>query len=298
MPDLVISSFSRLTDVQSSDGTRISVRISGPDDGQPIVLCHGLGLTRASWGRVPGLLAAEHRVITYDLRGHGESSPGQDGDYGLFSHANDLSAVLAGTLRESERAVVVGHSLGGGIILAHAHVHADERFAGAVFAGSGGSAITLPGLPPPAALDWAARPLRGAWVVVLRATANAMRLLRPVHPFADALIRRLAFEPDPPQDAVRQVREHFAVSRPEVLGETTLASGAHDGAAWAPQLDVPAIVLHGEHDPQVSTDNARRLAHGLPQGRLVELAGAGHMLPLTHPEAVAEHVKACARAVA
>ena len=288
--------------VTAPDGTALAVTARGPAGARPVVLCHGLGLTGESWGDVPALLAGEHRVVTYDLRGHGRSARAADGDYGLFAHARDLGAVLAflaAVAPDGARPVVAGHSLGGGIVLAHAHAQPhDHGMAGIVFAGSGGSAITLPGLPPARGPAWAAGALRLGWLGVLRATAAIVRRVRPVHPLADALIRRFAFEPDPPPAAVRQVREHFAVSRPEVLAETTRASGAHDGADWASELAVPAVVLHGDHDPQVSADEARRLADRLPGGRLVTVDGAGHMLPLTHPAVVAEHVRIVARQVA
>jgi len=100
--------------VTSADGTALVVFVRGPADAQPVVLCHGLGLTSASWGRVPALLEDGHRVIAYDLRGHGESARAAHGDYGLFAHARDLASVLAAKVRPGERPVVVGHSLGGG----------------------------------------------------------------------------------------------------------------------------------------------------------------------------------------
>ena len=278
--------------VQSVDGTRLAVAVLGREGAPTVVLVHGLGLSMCSWGRVPALLAEEHRIVAYDLRGHGESADARSGDYELGAHASDLAAVLAATLAEGQRAVVVGHSLGGVIILAHAAHARDHRVAGAVFAGSGGSAITLPGLPPARGVRWARRPLRAAWLAALRAVARAGRHIRGWERLADALVRRAAFEPDPPPDAVRLVREEFLSSRPRALAQTTRASGAHDGVKLAPALDVPVLVLHGEHDPQVSQEDVERLLHVLPDSKLVQLPGAGHMLPLTRPELTAQHIRA------
>jgi non-heme chloroperoxidase len=58
----------------------------------------------------------------------------------------------------------------------------------------------------------------------------------------------------------------------------------------APALGVPALVLHSSAGPEVSDEDVRDLLSGLPDGELVALPGAGHMLPLTHPEAVADSV--------
>jgi pimeloyl-ACP methyl ester carboxylesterase len=205
--------------------------------------------------------------------------------------------VLDHVLGDGERAVVAGHSLGGGIIPAYADRKPEHRMAGVVFAGSGGSAITLPGLPPSRPLRWAQRPLRAAWLMVLRSTAWLIRRIRTWHPVADALVRRFAFGPDAPQDAVRQVREDFMRSRPEVLADTTRTSGAHDGSKLAPALQVPTLVLHGDHDPQVSPQELERIMTALLDAELVQVPGAGHMLPLTHPELVVEHVARWTRRV-
>jgi pimeloyl-ACP methyl ester carboxylesterase len=286
-----------MTILASFDGTRLALDLRGRADGSVVVLVHGLGLSMRSWGRVPELLADEHRVVSYDLRGHGGSTKAPTGDYGLFAHARDLGVVLAHALAEARLAVVVGHSLGGGIILAHAQQEPRHRMAGVVFAGSGGSAITLPGLPPSKPFRWAQRPLRHGWLEVLRLAARVTRRLRGAEPVADALVRRLAFGPDAPADLVRQVRDDFMSSRPEVLAETTRASGTHDGARLAPALRVPTLVLHGDHDPQVPDDELLTVMAALPDAERVEVPGAGHMLPLTHPDLVATQVARWTRRV-
>ncbi len=59
----------------------------------------------------------------------------------MTAHAEDLSAVLDQIVPDGGQVVVVAHSLGGGILLAHVSaVDGDKRIAGAVFAGSGGPA--------------------------------------------------------------------------------------------------------------------------------------------------------------
>jgi len=52
------------------------------------------------------------------------------------------------------------------------------------------------------------------------------------------------------------------------------------------EVDVPALVIWGDRDPAISQDHARALAEGLPQGRLEIVAGAGHGVNFTHPDAV------------
>ena len=108
------------------------------DDVRPgalVVLIHGVGSSRATWDPVlPGLRSAGVHVLTVDLPGHGESAKGR-GDYSL--------GALASTLRDLldhlgyDRAVLVGHSLGGGVAMQFAYQF-PERCAALVLVASGG----------------------------------------------------------------------------------------------------------------------------------------------------------------
>lgn len=286
-----------MTDVTSFDGTRLAISTWGPEDGPTVVLVHGLGLSTASWGRVPDLLSAEHRVVAYDLRGHAQSGDAKSGDYSMTAHVRDLEAVLASVLDGDERAVVVGNSLGGGIIVAHAHAVGVGRLAGVVFAGSGGSGVTFWGFPARHLPDRAQAALRSGWMSALRCTALVARRVKRVDGLADALVRRSAFTDDAPQEAVRHVRDSFLSSRPRALAGTTLASVSHDGTALAPALSVPTLVVHGSQDPEVPGQEVRQLLDALPDGELVDLPGKGHLLPLTDPDVVAEQVRRWVRHV-
>ncbi len=279
-----------MTEVTSFDGTRLAVTIRGRDRARTVVLVHGLGLSTESWGEVPRRLADSQRVVAYDLRGHAQSGDARSGDHSLEAHAHDLTAVLATCLDAGEKAVVVGHSLGGGIVLATARLRGTHRMAGVVLAGSGGSGITAPGLPARELPPLLAAGLHRGWMGLLRATALAGRRLRSVESISDRLVRRFAFAPQEPGELVAQVRESFLSSRPRALAATAFASVSHDGVEFAPALHVPTLVLHGDADPEVPPEEAQALRTALPDAELVTLPGAGHMLPLTHGGVVAEHV--------
>jgi non-heme chloroperoxidase len=282
----------------SFDGTSLAVTSTGPTDGSPVVLVHGLGLSADSWGEVPALLTDRHQVIRYDLRGHGGSGSAGPAGYELRAHARDLAQVLRSCVPDGRRAVVVGHSLGGGIILAAAReTDALDRTAGVVFAGSGGSGVTAPGLPvrglPPAL----GHTMRRGWFGVLRATTRLGRTIRPAQWLSDRMVRRIGVGPTAPQEVVAHVRDSFLTTRAPALSATTLASLSSDGLELAPFLAVPTLVLHGSADPEVAEDELRELLDALPDGERVEFPDAGHMLPLTHPTEVAEEIARWARRV-
>lgn len=286
-----------MTDVTSSDGVRLAVTTWGSPTSPVVVLVHGLGLSVRSWGRVPELLAPAHRVVAYDLRGHGQSAKAPHGDYSLSAHARDLHAVLCREVVDGQRAVVVGSSLGGGIILAHAQDFPHQLIAGAVFAGSGGSGVTFPGLPARWLPRRAQRGLRSAWLLLIRGAALVGRHVRPVESVANRLVRPFAFTSDAPRSVVDQVREDFLGTRPAALARTTLASVSNDGVRLAPSLEVPTLVLHGDRDPEVSQEEIHELMAALPQAELVTFPGTGHMLPLTDADAVTAQIARWVRRV-
>ncbi len=112
---------------------RDGVALAGEDAGEgiPVVLLHGLTATRRYV--VMGSRALErsgHRVVAYDARGHGRSSPAPAPDaYGYDELGRDLIAVLDD--RGIERAVLAGASMGAHTLL-WAALHAPERVAGLV----------------------------------------------------------------------------------------------------------------------------------------------------------------------
>ena len=61
-----------------------------PGDRTPVLLAHGGGQTRHSWGGTAEKLASNgHRVVSIDLRGHGDSSWDADGDYSMADYCTD-----------------------------------------------------------------------------------------------------------------------------------------------------------------------------------------------------------------
>ena len=109
-------------------------------EGPPVLAVHGITAHHQSWARVAAHLT-DVPVIAPDLRGRGQSRdlpmPGR-----LDDHADDLAAVLDHL--GIERAVVVGHSMGGFVAVRFAHRH-PHRVAGALLVDGG---LPLPGPTP------------------------------------------------------------------------------------------------------------------------------------------------------
>ncbi len=114
--------------VISRDGAQLSAEETG--EGPAVVLLHGLTATRryVVMGST-ALPRSGHRVISYDARGHGSSSPAPSGAYGYDDLGLDLEAVLDGF--GVDRAVLAGASMGAHTLLWLA-LHRPERVAGLV----------------------------------------------------------------------------------------------------------------------------------------------------------------------
>jgi pimeloyl-ACP methyl ester carboxylesterase len=103
------------------DGERLYFEVAG--EGDPVVLCHGLGGNHAAWWRVAPALAREHRVVTWDQRGFGNSTR-RTGRYGPDVGVGDLVALLDHL--ELGQAQVVGQSMGGWVAMGLALRHPER----------------------------------------------------------------------------------------------------------------------------------------------------------------------------
>src|SRR6202043_2966737 len=120
--------------VGQENSTPIEVYYEDHGSGSPVVLIHGWPLNGASWEKqTAALLAAGHRVITYDRRGFGRSSkPGVGYNYDTF--AADLEALLS-ALNLTDVSLV-GHSMGTGEITRYIGKYGIKRLRKAVLIGT------------------------------------------------------------------------------------------------------------------------------------------------------------------
>lgn len=96
----------------------------GPDDAPVIIFIHGFPLNKSMWDKQVEALKDNYRVIAYDVRGHGNSEPGND-DFTIELFVNDLLCFM--DQLEIEKTVLCGLSMGGYIALNAIENHA-ERF--------------------------------------------------------------------------------------------------------------------------------------------------------------------------
>lgn len=107
------------------EGVCLAVRDFG-GEGPPMVLIHGATHNLASWHLLVPRLVGRHRVVAFDLRGHGESD--EAGDVSLDALADDTHAICADL--DLEGPIIAGHSLGGAVAVRHAERHPTRAVVG------------------------------------------------------------------------------------------------------------------------------------------------------------------------
>ena len=224
--------------------------------GRPILLTHGHLSSRTAWDAQHQALADRYRVISWDIRGHGQTlTPDDPAQYSLDLTLADVRALL-GHLG-IERAVIGGLSLGGYISLAFALAH-PEIVEALVICDSG------PGYRNDQA--------RSQWNE--RAFARA----------ADLETNGLATL----ESRSREVRESRARHRSaRALAHATRGILAQQGSTvidGLPSISVPTLVIVGDQD-QPFLAPCEYMAKKIPGARLEVIAGAGHSSNLDQPEA-------------
>src|SRR5207237_9695089 len=106
------------------NGIRLYYESQG--DGPPVVLVHGLGLSGDMWRYQAPALAQRYRVITLDTRGHGQSSK-PPGPYDMAMYVEDMRQLL--DFLGFEKPVLIGLSMGGGIVQSFALAHLERVLA-------------------------------------------------------------------------------------------------------------------------------------------------------------------------
>jgi pimeloyl-ACP methyl ester carboxylesterase len=250
-------------------------------DAHELVLLHGQPGSPADWQQVARLLPARLHAVATDRPGYGSSRlPASGFVANARAVLDDLDS------RRITRAVLVGHSYGGGVALSAASL-APGRVAAVVLLASVGpgcltgldSLLAAPGAGSLCAqVAWRLTP----WMARVRLAGIARRRGRPLGP-GECVNWQVWGHAD---------RGHHPLWRTFLTEQRALLRelGALEHAI--PSVRVPVLVLADPKDRVVPFETARRLTRALPDARLQLVEGAGHHLPRRAPEAVADAITA------
>jgi len=261
----------RTVAIAVSNGMQIAAD-EWPGDGPSVVLAHGGGQTRHSWGGTAAVLSSHgHRVLSMDLRGHGDSGWDPNGDYSMSAYRDDALAVaqwIGGPV------AWVGASLGGMTGL-HAVDVAPDRF----------SALILVDITPrPAAagvsriLEFMAKDAANGFAT-LDDAADAIAAYQPHRPRPtdlSGLAKNLRLGDD------GRWRWHWdpAFLDTRTDGTSEHARDAHHGEleAIARRVTLPMLLVRGKLSDLVTDAEVAEFRQMVPHAEYVDVAGAAHMI--------------------
>lgn len=255
--------------VRTADGAELAVAVAGAsNDGPTVVLVHCWTGDRRVWGPVAQRLAADHRVVLYDARGHGRSTVGT-ADLTLDTLADDLRAVLEHI--DASDVIIAGHSMGGMTTQAFAIRHPEvrrARVAGIVLVATACNGIAEGTSMSPRFLE-------------LRITDEMFN-----RPRIGRLMVRNTVGDVCATAHLDAVLETMIATPPHVRADLLRSMLAMDLRAGLADVDLPVVILSGTKDRVTRPELSRRMVEALPEARLVVLPGMGHMLPWEAPELV------------
>lgn len=242
-------------------------RLDGPDDASPLILGPSLGTSLAVWEPQLTLLAADHRVLRYDLPGHGRS-PSE-----LAEHT---MAVLAQRVLD----------------LADQHGFATFDYAGVSLGGAVGTYLAI----------HAPSRLRSLTVICSSAHFGAPEGWRE----RAALVREQGTEPLMSISAKRWFADSATADTPlgrTLLADLAQADptgyaaccdvlAAFDVRAMLGRITTPTLVIAGRQDPAAPPEHSRELVDAIHDATLLELPGAAHLAGVERPEAVGRALRA------
>ncbi|HEY3069569.1 MAG TPA: alpha/beta fold hydrolase [Gaiellaceae bacterium] len=224
----------------------------------PILLLHAFPLDARMW---------DVQVAAFDQAGYetvAPNLPGREADNDLRRWAERLLQLLPGVF------IPVGCSMGGYLIF-ELWRQASARIPAAVFVDTRASTDTPE-----------AREARQDTIGLLgeEGFEAFWKLQRPK-----------LFGPSAAPEVVERAHQ-MAAEQPitNLVATLQALAGRPDSHETARSMDVPALVVVGEHDQLTPPEDARELAALLPQSRLVELPDAGHLTPLEKPDELKEEM--------
>lgn len=260
-------------ELRGAGGTTLAADVEGDPSDPPVVLLHGGGQTRHAWGTTLSALG-EHGWYAHsvDLRGHGDSQWAPDGDYSIDAFAHDVRAIAGSFARPP---AVVGASLGGLSSLV-AIGESDEAVA---------AALVLVDVAPRIERDGANR-IRAFMTSHLDGFASLEEV-------ADLIAAYNPHRPRPTDLAglKKNLRERadgrwvwhwdprFVSGPMGSPDETRLSITDPDRLLEAARaVTVPVLLVRGGMSDLLSEAGAAELLELVPHARMIDVAGAGHMV--------------------
>jgi len=233
--------------------------------GLPVVLIHGYPLNRAIWTPQVEKISSQYRLITPDLRGHGDSEATPE-PYTMDLLADDIASLIQ-ALQLNQPVVLGGLSMGGYVAMAFARRHPD-MLAGLFLTATHAGADTETGKEN----------RRKAVIAAQNACGNGPA----IESMLPKLLAPTSYHEKP--ELVQQVRQIMEkTSLPGVINAQLGMMERSDSYEILRKLEVPGLMIFGNQDQIIPEEAAVRTGASFANGSTVAIEGAGHLLNMEQP---------------
>ena len=262
---------------EGPDGFRVHYRVSGPENGVPVVLIHGTAASLHTWEPLRARLEDRYRVVAYDQPGHGLTGPHPDRDYTYDGMADGLEAVLAA--EGIERAVLIGNSMGGWVAWRHALARPDQVTALVLLDASG--------IPT----EEASEGNLGFTLMRSGLGRAAMQRLTPRAAVEASLRQSVSNETVVTEAAVDRYWELLRYPGNRQAAGDQFTAPRIDASDRLSEVMAPTLILWGNEDQLVPVSSAQGFVDRMPNAAAFIYDGIGHLPMEETPDAVAADIR-------
>ncbi|MDS0474071.1 alpha/beta hydrolase [Natrinema sp. 1APR25-10V2] len=243
-------------------------------DGPPLVFVHGGWMNGETWQPQVEHFADDYRVVTLDVRGHGETGATDPDQYSIELFTDDLEALLFDL--DIEQPSLCGLSLGSMVVQEYLDRHPE----GATGAIMGGAVRSMPPVDMPAGLKplWTPVPALTASLSLTGTAGTFQSMLYSIQ--ATTGERWLSVDPEVRAEAIADVGDISTAEFRKIFD----ALYRYD----PPELtgvETPALVVHGEQEAPLVKRQGRQIVSAVADGDRLELSDSGHLVNQDRPNA-------------
>jgi pimeloyl-ACP methyl ester carboxylesterase len=236
----------------NSNDQDITLKVVIEGVGKPLLFVHGWAASQRFWKHQVAYFSKKFQVITYDLRGHGDSDKPKKG-YRVSDHVQDLCEIIDGLgIKEP---VLIGHSLGGMIALQYV-LENPQRVPILLLVG------TSPN-PVPSRSRSLQLSLLGLIIRISRS-------------WAGKITKNQLFAPDPDPALVEWVNAESLRTPTRVVLKCLKALKDFNVLDRIAEISIPTALIRGQFDSAVSAEHLNSMLQLMPKAEYLEVADAGH----------------------